>query len=233
MDALLLRFDGILQSYGDVLTDGIGRTADVPTKSMITGLLGNALGYTHRDTTLLNALQESLDYAVRIDRPGYQLRDYQTVDLGQSFMTKEVAWTTTHRVEKRGGASGESTHIRERFYWCSRVVTLAISVTDDALVSLSAIEHALREPTRPLFLGRKNCLPNSPILIGKSSGDTLGMIVCNAPWSIEKPETVDVWTTTTTDTADGHTVRIHDQRNWRTRLHVSNRLIRREVKSCI
>ena len=50
MQVLLLNLQAPLMSFGGPQVDHIGPTGRFPTVSQITGLLGNALGYTHSRT---------------------------------------------------------------------------------------------------------------------------------------------------------------------------------------
>lgn len=167
MDVLLLRLDAPLMSFGAVVVDQHHPTWHFPGTAMLAGLLGNALGWGHRDTGQLQALQDRLRFAARWDAQPEPLTDYQTVDLGQDFLV-DTGWTTRGRQEERGkGAATTGTHIRLRNYWANGVATLALALDDEGEPSLATIEQALRFPARPLFLGRKHCLPAAPLVIGR------------------------------------------------------------------
>lgn len=171
MDCLMLRFDAPLMSFGAVVVDQLNPTWRFPGASMLTGLLGNALGWDHRQTLQLQSLQQRLRFAARWDAEPEPLTEYQTVDLGQDFM-QDTGWTTRGRREDRGtGDATRGTHQRWRDHWANGVLTLAIAL-NDALddagePSLQALEAALLAPARPLFIGRKPCLPAGPIFLGR------------------------------------------------------------------
>ncbi len=168
IDCLLLRFDAPLMSFGGVLVDEHGVTHELPGLSMLTGLLGNALGYRHQDFASLERLQERLYYAVRQDHQGQKLVDFHTVDFNQGFMRS--SWTTSGKLERRGGG----THLRYRHYWADAVYSLALTLDPAAEEpSLDELEAALRSPARPLFLGRKCCLPATSLLLGRGQADNL------------------------------------------------------------
>ncbi len=171
MDCLILRFDAPLMSFGAVVVDQNNPTWRFPGTAMLAGLLGNALGWDHRDTDRLQALQDRLRFAARWDAEPQLLMDYQTVDLGQPFLV-DTGWTTRGKREDRGkGEATKGTHIRYRDHWANGVITVALSLdgTDDPTVDVLA--QALREPARPLFIGRKPCLPAAPILIGRRNAN--------------------------------------------------------------
>lgn len=167
MDVLLLRLDAPLMSFGAVVVDQNHPVWRFPGVAMLTGLLGNALGWDHCDTDRLQSLQDRLRFAARWDAEPELLTDYQTVDLGQDFMIG-TGWTTRGRREDRGkGAATTGTHIRYRDHWANGVVTIALALDGEGEPSLAALEQALRCPARPLFLGRKPCLPAGPLLLGR------------------------------------------------------------------
>jgi len=167
MDCLILRFDAPLMSFGSVVVDQNNPTWRFPGKAMLVGLLGNALGWDHRDTDQLQALQYRLRFAARWDAEPAPLMDYQTVDLGQDSFT-DTGWTTRGRREDRkGGSAATGTHIRYRDYWANGIATVTLSLDRDGFPSVDDLEHALHLPARPLFIGRKPCLPASQILIGR------------------------------------------------------------------
>lgn len=179
MPCLLLRFDGPLMSFGGVVVDQVNPISAFPGRSMIAGLLANALGWDHRDPAPTQALQGRIRHAARWDVEPERVIDYQTVDLGHDAM-RGTGWTTRGRREDRGsGAATTGTHQRWRHYWANGCATVALALAspghDDASssVALGSIEEALRRPARPLFLGRKACMPAAPILLGARDSDDL------------------------------------------------------------
>ena len=181
MQILLIRFDAALMSFGDVRVDSRGPTRDHPGLGQLTGLLGNALGYDHADHQKLARLQDRLRLASRCDRPGERQLDYQTVDLGQDFMRE--GWTTSGSPEgRKGGSASTGTHIRQRIYHAGRVQTLAIALDPPAeSPTVAELGAALDAPARPLFLGRKPCLPAGRLNLGLIAADTLLTALQQAP----------------------------------------------------
>jgi CRISPR system Cascade subunit CasD len=159
MDCLILRFDAPLMSFGAVVVDQINPVWRFPGRSMLAGLLGNALGWDHRDVDRLQHLQERLRFAARWDAEPVPFTDYQTVELGQPFMV-DTGWTTRGRREDRkGGSAATGTHQRWRDFWANGVATVAIALDGEDSPTLDDLERALQRPARPLFIGRKPCLP--------------------------------------------------------------------------
>lgn len=173
MDCLILRLDAPLISFGAVVVDQINPVWRFPGASMLAGLLGNALGWCHADTKKLQELQGRLYFAARWDAEPDILTEYQTVELGQDHLVG-TGWTTRGEREDRGGGTAAmATHQRWRSYWANGIATLAVALNAEDKPQLDAIEGALRTPSRPLFLGRKPCLPASPILIGRRQGSSV------------------------------------------------------------
>ena len=166
---LILRLDAPLMSFGGVAIDQLGVIDAWPHASLLTGLIGNALGYRRTDRGALQALQDRLVFACRADREGERLRDFQTADLSKN----EKGWTTRGQPEGRSGGSKTyaGKHIRYRDYWADRIVTVALRLEPtEAEPALDRIAEALAAPVRPLFIGRKPCLPAAPLLAGEREG---------------------------------------------------------------
>jgi CRISPR system Cascade subunit CasD len=234
-DVLILRLDAPMVSFGSVAVDNRRPVSEFPSLSLLTGLLGNALGYDHRDASLLQRLQERIRYAVRCDRRGERLTDFQTVALGQEHLV-DTGWTTRGAPEVRAGASSEETHIRLRDFWADSVHTVALTVEPEGeKPDLADLEQALREPERPLFIGRKSCLPAAAVLRGRRSagslrealeaeprvprwrGDAAGDVVGPIPAWLPEDEEV---------TAASREIPVVDERDWENQIVVGRRIVR-------
>lgn len=160
VNALILRMDAPLMSFGGVVVDARHDTLRYPIRSMLTGLMANAMGYDRTEVARLDALQESFEFASRWDVTPVLLRDYQVADLGSYKMSRK-AWTSKLTLEGRGGSAADAKHPLEKFYWSDGVLLAAVRFADTALASAAAA--ALLRPARPLFYGRKCCVPSSPL----------------------------------------------------------------------
>jgi CRISPR system Cascade subunit CasD len=170
MRVVLLRLDAPLMSFGNATVDHHNRTDTLPGRSMLAGLMANALGYERRDEASLQQLQSRIRHAARADRRGSQVVDFQTVDFGPAGSSaSHLGWTTRGRLEERkGGDASEGTHIRLRHYLADSVVTVALTLDPvDEDPSLDRVSEALRAPRRPLFLGRKCCVPSGPVWLAE------------------------------------------------------------------
>jgi len=167
---LLLRLEAPLMSFGTTAVDHRRPVQAWPAVSMLTGLLANALGWDRSQTTELDRLQARLRWAARIDRPGVPLNDFQTAQLAKN----DRGWTTRGVVEERGGGadSYNSPHLRSRDYRAdaSVLVALRLDAAEEA-PTLEDLAAALDEPARPLFLGRKGCLPATRLRLGLVQAD--------------------------------------------------------------
>lgn len=230
MQTLLLRFDAPLMSFGTTVVDNRNPTAQFPGLSMVTGLLGNALGFTHGESAALSRLQARINYAVRCDSVGEAVHDFQTVDLGQDFLSSG-GWTTRGRTEGReGGGAKEGTHIRYRDYLADACFTLALRL-DEAkeIPTLTDVEGALLRPVRPLFFGRKPCLPARPILLGSGDFESLIQALVQAPlarMASEKPDGwLAWWPPEEGEPARSRTLWVADSRDWANQVHTGRRRI--------
>lgn len=232
MDVLILRLDAPIISFGAPIIDRHGKVQSYPALSMIAGMLGNALGYDHGDFDKLESLQTRLRYASRQDRAGQEIRDYQTVDLSQEFMLDQNAWTTQGWLDKRkGGSSSKGTHIRLRDYRADSVHTVVITLDpSDEKPTIEELQQALQFPERPLFIGRKTCLPAHPLFLKQMECDSLTEALQKAPLSnrADQRDRFPAWWPVDEDKdqpkADMEQP-VTDCRDWKNQIHVGERWI--------
>lgn len=219
----ILRFEAPMMSFGAPIVSEEGLIQPYPALSMMTGLLANALGYDRREAERHERLQAAISYAVREDRPGEKIVDYQTVNLGSGHMLaygskkKSVAWTTWGRLDQRAGSdASKGTAQRNREYWANAQYTVAMHVEG---VNAEAIGDALVRPERPLFVGRKPCLPSERIFRSTVEADS--------PQSaLRIPETIpdDVTPRRIWHESDDGTP-VTDARDWKNQIHTGERRV--------
>lgn len=178
---LILRLEAPLMSFGGVMVDALGRTEETPPASLLTGLIANALGYQRWESDLHAVLQDRLVFGCRIDRAGRRLMDFQSAELGKS----DQGWTTRGVVEGRAGGDGTygAPHLRQREYHAGRRLTLALRFRDElSEPTLETVARALDNPARPLFIGRKPCLPVGRLVVGFVDAPTVHDALCGTPY---------------------------------------------------
>ena len=150
---LVLRLEGVLQSWGEHSKWDHRDSAPMPTKSGIIGLLGCALGLERNDPKLQSMAQQ-LKLAVRADKQGVEMSDFHTVRSRHLL----------NAAGKHRGKVGEySTLVTNRIYLQDAYFTVAIAGERDML---EKIADALQRPKWPIYLGRKSCVPSRPVFDG-------------------------------------------------------------------
>lgn len=169
---LLIRLHAPLIAFGGETIDNYGVIRDFPALSMVTGLMANALGWDRGDDTLHNRLQERMVMGARLDANGERLVDFQTAQL----QADDKGWTTWGVAETRAGGAGTyaSPHLRYRHYHADMNVLVALRLQPaEESPTLDELAAALDKPARPLFVGRKNCLPTGRLVAGWVEADNI------------------------------------------------------------
>ena len=145
---LILRLEGILQSWGEMSKWDFRDTSELPTKSGIVGLLGCAMGL-ERDDARLAELNKAIKIAIRADRPGVRIVDFQT-----------VTGNPLRKADGKPRANG-NTIISRHAYLQDASFTIVIETSPAWKLQ---IVSALRHPIWSVYLGRKCCVPSRPVL---------------------------------------------------------------------
>lgn len=158
---LVLHLETPLMSFGGVCIDHIGPTRNFPATSMLVGLMANAIGWTWSNNKELELLQNRLIFAACCKRDGGLITDSQNAQLSK----KDKGWTTRGIPEGRKGDSYSGSHRRQRDYLADSSFQVVLRL-DPAQCepTLEDLVNSLEHPARPLYLGRKPCLPTKPIL---------------------------------------------------------------------
>jgi CRISPR system Cascade subunit CasD len=178
---LVMRLEAPLLSFGGVAIDHFGVTRDFPALSMLTGLFANALGLERTQRQEHQDLQDRLIFAARRDSEPHidVLRDIQNARL----YANEEGWTTRGAPEGRNKQSKSfnsvdlrlsdedqkkfgdyQTHQRQRDYHPDALVAVVLTLVEAPTgPTLDDLANALDQPARPLFIGRKPCLPSAPL----------------------------------------------------------------------
>ncbi|MGO9545776.1 MAG: type I-E CRISPR-associated protein Cas5/CasD [Rhodomicrobium sp.] len=230
---LVLRLEAPLVSFGGEAIDNLGVIRPFPAKSMITGILANAAGIERYERKALQSLQDNLVMGSRIHQGNQLLRDFQTAELSKG----DQGWTTHEQVEGRGGgtASYLGPHLRYRDYWTDAEVSVVFRVLPASPFTIEQFEEALQHPARPLFLGRKTCLPSSLVYDGDVRAHSVfGALIALFDDSLRKKNFYLQWPAfeaSEYDDAlfsqfpDARLEPICDERNWITGVHAGERLV--------
>lgn len=168
MKTVLLLLEGPMQAWGGSSSRTENRyTGSVPSMSGVLGIVSAALGRT-RDEGPLTGLK----FAVRVDRPGSIIRDFQTKEeqpLRLSRVGKEGLLQARRLNMSSGDLGYGKNKVLEKTYLSGARFVAALSGEDERI---DEIVSALRAPQFHLYLGRKSCPPGSPVLYGVSDSAT-------------------------------------------------------------
>lgn len=222
---LLIRLSSPLIAFGGETIDNFGVIRDFPALSMVTGLFANALGWDRGDDVLHNRLQERLRMGARLEAPGSRLTDFQTALL----LANNKGWTTWGSVEERRGGEKaiDSIHLRFRDYHADLTALLAVRLEPaDEAPTLDAIAQALDRPQRPLFIGRKPCLPVGRLVAGWVEADSILHALQLAPLAKGAHGLRAQWPDGEGKLPGDRIVDVCDERNWTSGVHGGWRPVR-------
>lgn len=167
-----VRFRAPLMAFGDVVIDDRGGTRDFPGQSMMVGLFANALGWTRAMHQEHQDLQDRLIFAGVHEHPLRRVTDYQTAKLYQDDRSWSTRGMPIGRKRSRSYKSRDEVGVwltAQRWRDFAMDFSVSVVVRLDPVESdptLDAVAAALERPARPLFIGRKSCLPSDTLLRG-------------------------------------------------------------------
>lgn len=145
MKYLVLNLKGHLMSFGEGDYWDVRGTNSFPTKSFVVGLIAAGLGYSRKDTEKIRNISESIGVACREDKHPTILRDYHTI-----LDTK-----------KADGKKNENAVVSPRYYLADASFTVLVGIKNESIKD--QIINSFIDPVWPCYLGRKSCVPSSPI----------------------------------------------------------------------
>ena len=230
---LVLNLESPMMSFGGETVDNLGVIRPFPAASMLTGLFANALGWQRIERQRHQDLQDRIVFAARIDREshgGLRMTDFQTAQLAAN----DRGWTTRGAPEERAGGANtyHAPHLRYRDYHSDMRVTVALRLEpEEGAPTLDNLAQALQEPARPLFIGRKPCLPSRPMFGGFSQGESALSALLSVPLDGASIAGADIrvqWPDGEGSVAleRSHATTITDERNWVSGLHGGSRPVR-------
>ena len=222
----ILNLQAPLISFGSEAVDSRRPTSLFPGRSMLTGLISNALGWRRQDHDKLQRLQDRIRYAVRIEHhQDAVMRDFQTVSLAKS----DQAWTTAGAPETRAGSvqtyQGPEIRLVEYIIEARAVVALRLECPQE-YPTLDDVGQALRWPARPLHIGRKSCMPETMIFTEYVEAATATGALLQQPAPPEVKHIIQ-WNLGEGDPAIEQTRErwTSDRRDWANGVHVGRELV--------
>lgn len=212
-------------AFGGETIDNYGVIRDFPALSMVTGLFANALGYRREESEWHNRLQARLLVGARLDNHVQRLTDFQTAQLGKD----DKGWTTWGIAEERRGGpdSYKSPHLRYRDYHASLNVLVALRLEPAAeSPTLDDLAQALDHPARPLFIGRKTCLPSRRVFAGWHEAENLLAALQTAQLPDKARHLRVQWPEGEGILAGDRSLDVCDERNWMSGVHGGWRPVR-------
>lgn len=189
MTGLVLRLAGLMQAFGERGVFHYRDTGAFPTRSALIGMFAAAQGRS-REHALdpypdLQAPGEStapshrdLTFTIRIDQPGTLYRDFHTVGGGRP---RDQGLLTGNGTRRKPSAS---TLVSHRDYLTGAVFTIAV---EGPGLLLGHIAETLDRPHYGLFLGRRACLPDEPLLLNPNTPDPVNELLTRTPLTRSRP----------------------------------------------
>ena len=223
---LVVQLASPLIAFGGETIDNHGVIRDFPALSMMTGLFANALGWDRGEHEAHNQLQQRLQIGTLLLDGGHRLMDFQTAQLGAA----DKAWTTWGAPEERRGRadSYEAPHLRYRSYHAdlTALVVLRLEPSNEP-PTLDDLASALDRPARPLFIGRKACLPTGRLVAGWMEAESV--LAALQALAQQQPESTGLraqWPEGEGVQAQDRQLDVCDERNWTSGVHGGWRPVR-------
>ncbi|MFI1308612.1 type I-E CRISPR-associated protein Cas5/CasD [Streptomyces albidoflavus] len=159
----IMRLAGPFQSWGGRATFTDRTTRPHPSRSALIGLFAAAAGRPHETaldpftTPPLTGLSyHQLRLTIRVDNPGCYYTDFHTTGAARPRPQQLRTAAGEHRSE------GRSTHVSRRTYLTDAAFTVAVTGPPPLITHLT---HTLEHPHWAPYLGRRNCVPDEPLLL--------------------------------------------------------------------
>jgi CRISPR system Cascade subunit CasD len=153
---VILKLKGPLQSWGTHTYEDYRPSSPFPTQSGLLGLLAACLGIERHDRPAFEALDQSIELAVRAD--------HVTLDDGKRLSpTKITDFHTVMNARRVDGKASRYPVVSRREYLCDATFTVAIRASALPRVSLDVLEAAIKKPYYTPFLGRRSCPLSRPL----------------------------------------------------------------------
>ena len=222
---MILRFHAPMASFGGVSIDSHGVTREFPGKSLLVGLFANALGWTRSMACKHQELQERIIFGViyENDTEHHLITDYQTVKL----RFNDKSWSTRGQPVGRDG--GRNTYVGAHQRWRQylndiRFISVVRLNDPEVYPTIDELADAIQFPARPLFIGRKSCLPSAPIFRDWVHAPNVLDALCSTI-ETKNSKRKGMWSASSSATYVEKSMTVADERNWVTGLHGGSRQI--------
>lgn len=152
---LKMIFDAPLQSYGVRSKWDYRDTSYFPSKSAVIGVIASAMGI-ERDNPIITELGKNLEVSVRIEKRGSVLNELQTVN---SIPVYEQGLGKAKLKVKK-----DYHPLLTKMYLQDAIFTVYVKGEKNII---EKCYEALQNPIWPYYLGRKCCVPSSPVVQDK------------------------------------------------------------------
>ena len=159
-DYLILRLQGVMQSWGGHTYEDYRPSGIFPTRSGLVGLIAACLGIDRDDLDEQQKLANSFIFAVRSDAGTYPL-------------AKISDFHTVLEARKVSGKPNDNPVVSRREYLCDARFTVALNFQSNGAYTLEMIKTALQRPVYTPFLGRRSCPITAPLYEGVVSAENL------------------------------------------------------------
>ncbi|MFB7738462.1 type I-E CRISPR-associated protein Cas5/CasD [Streptomyces sp. NPDC056112] len=183
MNGILLRLAAPLMSFGEHAAFRYRDTIGFPTRSALIGMFAAADGRSREEALAPDPATGAIPYTdlvltIRIDRPGHRHTDYHTTGGGRPHKQGLRTSSGNYRSQK------QSTHVSHRIYLADAVFTAAVCGPDPLLEHLT---DRLEQPAFALYLGRRACIPDEPLLLRGPHPDPVNELLTRVPLSLPTP----------------------------------------------
>jgi len=144
---LAIKFHGVMQAWGGHTYEDLRHSELIPTRSAVLGMLAACLGIDRKDVSGMEALSQSVRMAVRLDSKPQRMMDFHTV----------------LDARKVDGKPNPNPVVSKREYLCDAQYSVMIHIAEGGVLSLNAIEEAVKKPVYTPFLGRRSCALSRPL----------------------------------------------------------------------
>lgn len=180
-----LLFDGPMQSWGTDSRFQRRMTQGHPSKSAVIGMIAAAMGIDRELSERLEPLASLAMSTFLLPKRKHSIRllDYHTVGGGYNKKTHPLRIPP-----KASGGPSDNAVVTTREYLTEARFGVLLCGKHDLI---SEVSKALADPQWGIWLGRKCCIPATPVLIGAfdSRGTTFSQLLLAAGLDTSLPET--------------------------------------------